>query len=180
MRIIEIIESKQESYRSLDIVLTKIRVLSDLILEDIQMIQDNPEMALDPEFNEILSEIDSDIEKLRYGIYLVNVGLGNDDTANKNKQFMMNKFNSVVSKRKLIKANVSEADQPPQGSLYSPLSAATRDKPQPDPKAAMRQRREAERMRRFMGHRDWWVYPKPIDISTTINYNRTMSGAKVY
>jgi hypothetical protein len=154
MRIIEIIESKQESYKSLDIALTRIRVLSDLILQDIQMIQENPEIALDPEFNEILSEIDSDIEKLRYGIYLVKFGLGNDDVANKNKQFMMNKFNSVVSKRKLIKANVSEADQPPQGSLYSPLSATTRDKPAPDPKAVLKRKREEARMRKFMGHID--------------------------
>lgn len=154
MRIIEIIESKQESYRSLDIALTRIRVLSDLIFEDIQMIQENPEIALDPEFNEILSEIDSDIEKLRYGINLVKVGLGTDDASDKNKQFMMNKFNSVVSKRKLIKANVSEADQPPQASVYSPLSSTTRDQPRPDPKAAMRRKQEAKRMRRFMGHND--------------------------
>jgi hypothetical protein len=53
-----------------------------------------------------------------------------------------------------IEDNLQEADQPPQGSLYSPLSATTRDKPAPDPKAAMRHRREAKRMRRFMGHID--------------------------
>jgi hypothetical protein len=154
MKIVEIIESRQESYRSLDMAMTRIRVLSDLILDDIQMIQENPEIALYPEFNEILSEIDSDIEKLRYGINLVKVGLGNDVRSNKNKQFMMDKLNSVLDKRKLIKNNISEADQPPQGSLYSPLSAATRDRPAPDPRAAMRRKQEAKRMRRFMGHRD--------------------------
>lgn len=53
-----------------------------------------------------------------------------------------------------IEEDLKEADQPPQGSLYSPLSAATRDKPQPDPKAALRRKREAAKMRRFMGHRD--------------------------
>ena len=53
-----------------------------------------------------------------------------------------------------IENNLQEADQPPQGSLYSPLSATTRDRPAPDPKAALKRKREARRMRRFMGHRD--------------------------
>lgn len=52
------------------------------------------------------------------------------------------------------RAGIAEADQPPQGSLYSPLSAATRDKPAPDPKAVLKRKREAARMRKFMGHRD--------------------------
>lgn len=53
-----------------------------------------------------------------------------------------------------ISDSINEADQPPQGSLYSPLSAATRDRPAPDPRAAMKRKQEAKRMRRFMGHRD--------------------------
>jgi hypothetical protein len=52
------------------------------------------------------------------------------------------------------RAGIAEADQPPQGSLYSPLSAATRDKPAPDPRAARKRKLEARRIRRFMGHRD--------------------------
>jgi hypothetical protein len=93
-------------------------------------------------------EIDSDIEKLRNGINLVKVGLGNDDRANKNKQFMMNKLNSVVNKRKLIKTNISEADQPPQASLWSPLSATTRDMPRAlsDEEVAHFMKLAAERM----------------------------------
>jgi hypothetical protein len=52
------------------------------------------------------------------------------------------------------RAGIAEADQPPQGSLYSPLSAATRDKPAPDPRAALKRKREEARMRKFMGRRD--------------------------
>lgn len=51
-----------------------------------------------------------------------------------------------------IEDNLNEADQPPQSSLYSPLSASTRDMPAPDPKALARKKREAREMKRFMGH----------------------------
>lgn len=50
------------------------------------------------------------------------------------------------------KAGIAEADQPPQGSLWSPLSATTRDQEPPDPRKAARKRREAKRMQKFMGH----------------------------
>lgn len=53
-----------------------------------------------------------------------------------------------------IEDDLKEADQPPQSSLWSPLSATTRDRPAPDPKAALKRKREAKRMRRFMGHSD--------------------------
>jgi len=53
-----------------------------------------------------------------------------------------------------IEDGINEADQPPQGSLYSPLSAATRDRPAPDPRAVMKRKQEAAKMRKFMGHRD--------------------------
>jgi hypothetical protein len=53
-----------------------------------------------------------------------------------------------------IQDDLTEADQPPQGSLYSPLSATTRDRPAPDPRAEIKRKREAVRMKKFMGHHD--------------------------
>lgn len=53
-----------------------------------------------------------------------------------------------------IKGKLKEADQPPQGSLYSPLSATTRDREPPDPKAIIKAKREAKAMKKFMGHQN--------------------------
>jgi hypothetical protein len=50
-----------------------------------------------------------------------------------------------------IEDSVNEADQPEYGSTFSPLSMTTRDKPTPDPRAAMKKRREQQRLAKFMG-----------------------------
>lgn len=51
-----------------------------------------------------------------------------------------------------VEDSVNEADQPEYGSTFSPLSMTTRDKPTPDPRAAMKKRRERQRLSKFMGH----------------------------
>lgn len=49
------------------------------------------------------------------------------------------------------RAGIAEADQPASGSTFSPLSMTTRDKPAPDPRAESKRKREALKMRKFMG-----------------------------
>ena len=60
----------------------------------------------------------------------------------------------LAQQTKTPAAKVAEADQPPQGSLYSPLSAVTREKPRRDTQALARQRSENRELRKFMGHND--------------------------
>jgi len=60
----------------------------------------------------------------------------------------------VAQQTKTPSSKVAEADQPPQSSLYSPLSAVTREKPRRDAQSLARQRSENRELRKFMGHND--------------------------
>jgi hypothetical protein len=53
-----------------------------------------------------------------------------------------------------IEDEINEADQPPQGSLYSPLSAANRRGKHVDPRLKAKQEAAKRKMDRWMGHRD--------------------------
>lgn len=53
-----------------------------------------------------------------------------------------------------IEDELNEADQPPQGSLFSPLSAANRRGKHVDPRLKAKQERAAHKMSHWMGHRD--------------------------
>jgi hypothetical protein len=53
-----------------------------------------------------------------------------------------------------IEDEINEADQPPQGSLFSPLSAANRRGKHVDPRIKAKQEAAKRKMDRWMGHRD--------------------------
>ena len=47
---------------------------------------------------------------------------------------------------------INEADQPANGSTFSPLSMTTREEPRPDPRAVAKKRKDRRRLAKFMGH----------------------------
>jgi hypothetical protein len=53
-----------------------------------------------------------------------------------------------------VNDSINEADQPPQGSLYSPLSAANRKGKHVDPRLKAKQEAAKRKMDRWMGHRN--------------------------
>jgi hypothetical protein len=59
-----------------------------------------------------------------------------------------------AAKAKIGEEDLSEADQPPQGSLYSPLSAANRQGKTVDHKIKAKQQADERRMKKWMGHQD--------------------------
>lgn len=60
----------------------------------------------------------------------------------------------LAQQNKSHPAKVAETDQPPQGSLYSPLSTVSRETPRRDAQASAQQRSENSALRKFMGHND--------------------------
>lgn len=49
------------------------------------------------------------------------------------------------------KANIKEADQPANGSIFSPLSSVTRENPKVDSRIEAKKRKEERRLSKFMG-----------------------------
>jgi hypothetical protein len=155
MKIIEIVESRQKEYHNLDILTSRIQVFSKLVIDDINYVLNNPEFILEQEFPEFIDAIDRDILILRKTIEISKIGMNDlNSQHHMAKKIMAATLKKVSDARSKIQSNLSEADQPPQGSLYSPLSAANRRSKHVDPRIKAKQEAAKHKMDRWMGHRD--------------------------
>lgn len=104
----------------------------------------------------IVVDIDDVINDINTLMTQLRIPLDNKNPNDNQLISLMTKIrNNITSNReKLRDIGLNEAEIPPQGSTFSPLTKTAREQPRVDPAIAAGKRKAERRMRQFMGHRD--------------------------